>query len=97
MPFKDNANMEVVQGALRAFDASDVSKGELWDSEASGKDNVGFFAKFNPPVVANGKVFVAAFQQERKDNGQHFKADGGLLPALVIYGRKCEIAVPKCQ
>lgn len=88
MPFNGNANMAVVQGALRAFDASDVSKGELWDSEASGKDNLGFFAKFNPPVVANGKVFVAAFQQERIDNGEHFKADGGLQPALVIYGLK---------
>lgn len=88
MPFKDNANMAVVQGALRAFDASDVTKGELWDSEASGKDNLGFFAKFNPPVVANGKVLVCAFQQERIDNGEHFVANGGLQPALVIYGLK---------
>lgn len=94
MPFADNANMGVVWGVLRAFDASDVSKGELWDSEevvradGSRPDSVGFFAKFNPPVVANGKVYVAAFQQERIDNGHHRKAEGGLLPALVIYGVK---------
>ena len=88
MPFSDDANMNVVRGALRAFDASDVSKGEIWGSEDSGNanDGLGFFAKFNPPVVANGKVYVAAFQQERIDNGHHLKADGGLMPALVIYG-----------
>jgi hypothetical protein len=46
------------------------------------------FAKFNPPVVANGKLFATTFQQERIDNGVHFKAAGGLQPALVIYGLK---------
>lgn len=90
MPFAGNANMNVVPGALRAFDASDVSKPEIWGSEDSGdpNDSLGFFAKYNPPVVANGKVYVATFQQERIDNGQHRKADGGLQPALVIYGLK---------
>jgi hypothetical protein len=90
MPFGDNANMGVVRGTLRAFDASDIAKGEIWGSEDSGNpnDGLGFFAKYNPPVVANGKVYVAAFQQERIDNGHHLKADGGLMPALVIYGLK---------
>ena len=88
MPFADNANRTVVRGILRAFDATDVSKGELWDSELSGNDGLGFFAKFNPPVVANGKVYVAAFQQEsvETNTGAHSKAPGGLMPALVIYG-----------
>jgi hypothetical protein len=88
MPFAENANRAVVRGVLRAFDAADVSKGELWDSELSGNDGLGFFAKFNPPVVANGKVYVTAFQQENIDNntGAHSKAHGGLMPALVIYG-----------
>jgi hypothetical protein len=90
MPFNGNSNHEVVRGALRAFDASDVSKGQLWGSEDSGNpnDRLGWFAKFNPPVVANGKVYVAAFQQERIDNGVHRKAEGGDQPALVIYGLK---------
>jgi hypothetical protein len=90
MPFNGNANHEVVRGALRAFDASDVSKGQLWGSEDTGNpnDGVGFFAKFNPPVVANGKVFITAFQQENIDNGIHKKNPAGLLPALVMYGLK---------
>jgi len=33
MPFSDNANQGVVRGAIRAFDASDVSKGQIWGSE----------------------------------------------------------------
>jgi hypothetical protein len=90
MPFAENANRAVVRGVLRAFDATDVSKGELWDSEQSGNDSLGFFAKFNPPVVANGKVYAAAFQQENIDTntGAHSIAHGGLMPALVIYGPK---------
>lgn len=90
MPFAENANHAVVRGVLRAFDATDVSKGELWDSEQSDTDRLGFFAKFNPPVVANGKVYVAAFQQESIDTNTqvHTKAQGGLMPALVIYGLK---------
>jgi hypothetical protein len=90
MPFAENANHAVVRGVLRAFDATDVSKGELWDSEQSGNDGLGFFAKYNPPVVANGRVYVAAFQQESVDTNTqiHTRAPGGLMPALVIYGVK---------
>jgi len=76
MPFDDNANRQVVRGILRAFDASDVSKGEIWDSESTGRDNdrLGQFAKYCPPVVANGKVYVATFQQETiLATGAHIK------------------------
>jgi outer membrane protein assembly factor BamB len=89
MPLAGNANHLVVRGVLRAFDASDVSKPELWDSESTGNQNdrLGQFAKFCPPTVANGKVYMATFQQENVTaSGQHVKAQGGDQPALVIYG-----------
>jgi hypothetical protein len=89
MPYAGNANHLVVRGILRAFDASDVSKAELWDSENTGNQNdrLGQFAKFCPPTVANGKVYVATFQQEFVTaNGTRLKAQGGDQPALVIYG-----------
>jgi hypothetical protein len=89
MPFGDNANHKVVRGILRAFDASDVSKGEIWDSESTGRNNdrLGQFAKYCPPVVANGKVYVATFQQETiLSTGAHIKTNIGDQPALVIYG-----------
>lgn len=93
MPSGQNANMTVVRGVLRAFDASDVSNGsngQLWSSEDFGipTDSLGMFAKFCPPTVANGKVYVATFQQERVDNGTHEKMQGGEQLALAIYGPK---------
>jgi hypothetical protein len=89
MPFAGNANHLVIRGVLRAFDASDVSKPELWDSESTGNnyDRLGQFAKYNPPTVANGKVYVATFQQETVTaNGTHIKNPQGDQPALAIYG-----------
>jgi hypothetical protein len=50
----------VVDGVLRAFDAEDVSV-ELWNSDRDSRDQLGKFAKFPAPTVANGKVFVATF------------------------------------
>lgn len=59
-----DANRRTVPGALRAFDATDVSK-ELWNSQQNaGQDELGNFAKFCPPTVANGKVYVATFSGE---------------------------------
>jgi hypothetical protein len=48
-------------GVLYALDATDLSK-VLWHSELNAeRDAVGIIAKFNPPVVVNGKVYVASF------------------------------------
>ena len=90
MPLADNANKQVVRGVLRALDASDISKPELWDSESTGhpNDRLGQFAKFCPPTVANGKVYVVTFQQEIiLENGIHQVAPPPAdQPALAIYG-----------
>ena len=54
----------IVPGVLRAFDANDLSR-ELWNSQQNGsRDQFGNFAKFNTPVVANGKVYLATFSQQ---------------------------------
>jgi hypothetical protein len=92
MPYAVNANLQVARGVLRALDASDVSKPQLWDSENSGNDNdrLGQFAKFCPPAVANGKVYVATFQQETigHDGVHRPTPPPGDQPALAIYGLK---------
>src|ERR1019366_3262131 len=55
----DAENNPPVPGALYAFDANNVAN-ELWDSTMnSARDNLGNFAKFVPPLVVNGKVYVA--------------------------------------
>jgi outer membrane protein assembly factor BamB len=45
-------------GRVLAFDAEDVSKPPLWSSDGNPADASGLFAKFSPPTVANGKVYV---------------------------------------
>jgi hypothetical protein len=51
-------------GALHAFDAEDVSR-ELWNSSMkSSRDGFGNFAKFVPPLVANGRVYVATWSNQ---------------------------------
>jgi hypothetical protein len=48
-----------VPGALQAFDAENVAN-ELWSSTTNpSRDNYGNFAKFVPPLIVNGKVYVA--------------------------------------
>ena len=67
--------MGTVSGVLRAFDALDLKK-ELWNSEQNpARDKVGMFAKFCPPVVANGKVYLATFRDDATQKNK-----------LVVYG-----------
>jgi len=61
LPFRGDANQHVVPGILRAFDAADVQH-ELWNSKQNAaRDDVGNFAKFCSPTVADGKVFLPTF------------------------------------
>jgi hypothetical protein len=48
-------------GILRAFDAADLTR-ELWNSnQDSARDSSGSWAKWCPPTIANGKVYLATF------------------------------------
>jgi hypothetical protein len=59
--YTGDANQAVRPGIIHAYDAQDVSH-ELWNSEQfSVRDSVGSYAKFVPPTVANGKVYLATF------------------------------------
>lgn len=85
-----------VKGMLIAFDAEDVTK-ELWrsqgkDANASDtKDSFGLLARFNPPTIANGKVFVGT-----AGDAEPLQRYGGPRPAqtgpanyyLTVYGLK---------
>ncbi|MGZ3820209.1 MAG: hypothetical protein ACXVB6_06435, partial [Mucilaginibacter sp.] len=50
-------------GILRAFDASDITK-ELWNNNQNSADNAGYYAKFSPPTIANGHVYLATFSNK---------------------------------
>jgi outer membrane protein assembly factor BamB len=59
VPLNGTTTASTPPGILRAFDASDVSK-ELWDSQQNAtRDAMGNVAKFTPPTIANGKVYLA--------------------------------------
>ena len=60
----DAQNNPPVPGALVAFDASDVSK-QLWNSTTDAThDSFGNLAKFVPPLVANGRVYVVTWSNQ---------------------------------
>ena len=52
-----------VAGALYAFNAENVTQ-KLWDSTLVLSDALASYAKYTPPTVANGKVYVATFSNE---------------------------------
>ncbi len=93
-----------VKGMLMAFDAGDVTR-ELWRSQAKDAENsdtpdsFGLLARFVPPTIAGGKVFVATFgdREERrayfagKRPRVHYPARSGEEPGayyLAVYGIK---------
>ena len=72
----DAENNPPVPGELHAFDAENVSQ-ELWNSTMNAsRDGFGNFAKFVPPLVANGKVYVATWSNQ--------VAVYGLLPTYTV-------------
>ena len=55
------ARISNAPGVLHAYDATNVGN-ELWNSyQNQARDDYGYYAKFNPPTVANGKVYVPTF------------------------------------
>jgi len=57
LPRIGDANQMTVPGGLYAYDAENLKF--LWSSTAAGDDPLNF-AKGSPPIVANGKVYVAS-------------------------------------
>jgi hypothetical protein len=68
-PLNGDAEHANVPGLLQAIDATDVTH-ELWNSNLKGiRDSVGTFAKFVPPTIANGKLYLATFSRTVKVYG----------------------------
>jgi len=66
-PVLGNANNEIVDGALVAYDATTAANGtmkQLFHSDAKAANKLGKFAKFSTPVVANGMVYVGTFSNK---------------------------------
>jgi hypothetical protein len=75
-PYNGDALHHSIQGVLYALDANTLNL--LWtDKTNDARDEIGMFAKYVPPVVANGKVYVPNF-------GPVGNTDG--TGNLVVYG-----------
>jgi hypothetical protein len=90
VPLDGDANQfRGVQGILLALDAQDVSK-QLWTSELGGaRDRLGLFAKYAPPTIAGGKVFVATYGDREVQRSYGGNARPTQFPArysVVVYG-----------
>jgi hypothetical protein len=89
-----DASESAVPGILRAYDASNVAV-ELWNSQQNpGRDGVGNFAKFCPPTIADGKVFLATFSNKLDVYGLF--APGILAQpsnAIVVSGEAITLSV----
>jgi hypothetical protein len=78
-----DANNATKPGVLRAFNAENLSV-ELWNSKTnSARDGVGNFAKFNPPLVANGRVYIGNFSTSTSANTDQLVVYGLLAPSIV--------------
>jgi hypothetical protein len=64
MTVSRDANHATVPGVLRAFDAANLSI-ELWNSQQNAaRDSFGNHAKYCPPTIANGRVYMATFSNQ---------------------------------
>jgi outer membrane protein assembly factor BamB len=61
-PFNQDALADVVRGVLRVFDANTLE--QLWSTDKNTPGDIFSFAKFCPPTIANGKVYLATFSDK---------------------------------
>ena len=59
MPLEDDAFVQTVRGVLRVLDANTLEM--LWSSDQYEPDDSFNFAKYVPPTIVNGKVYLATF------------------------------------
>jgi outer membrane protein assembly factor BamB len=82
-PYNGNAAYHPIQGVLYAFNADTLSL--LWtDKTKDARDEIGMFAKYVPPVVANGKLYVPNFGPVGNTDGSGNLVAYGLLQQLTV-------------
>ena len=67
LPGDPDSNVAPTANILRAYDVSTIGSGTLqsiWDSETEPNDRVGAATKFAPPLVANGRVYQATYDNQ---------------------------------
>ncbi len=82
-PYAGDSLHQNTQGVLYAFNADTLSL--LWtDKTNDARDEIGMFAKYVPPLVANGKVYVPNFGPVGNTDGTGNLVVYGLLNTLTV-------------
>ncbi len=78
-----DANNATKPGVVRAYNAEDLAQ-ELWNStQNSTRDDLGNFAKFNPPLVADGRVYIGSFSASTTPLSDKLVVYGLLAPRII--------------
>jgi len=62
LPLKDDAFVQIVRGTMKVFDANTLE--QLWSTDKNDPEDIFNFAKYCPPTIANGKVYLATFSDK---------------------------------
>jgi alpha-glucosidase len=83
-PLNGDANRHNVEGILEAYDAAHIANSEpIWTNRQNlARDGGGFFAKYSPPTIADGRVYLSTFAPENPDR----TPIAGGSARLVVYG-----------
>jgi outer membrane protein assembly factor BamB len=81
IPYKDDAWVEIVRGTLRGFDAETLEL--LWSTDVNDPTDNFDFAKYVPPTVANGKVYLPTASDRLNVYGLNSPHTGVVAPAKV--------------
>jgi hypothetical protein len=91
-PYNGDALHQSAQGVLYAFNADTLSL--LWtDKTNDARDEIGMFAKYVPPVVANGKVYVPNFGPVGNTDGTGNLVVYGLVNQLTVTAANATMTV----
>ncbi|MDE3195856.1 MAG: hypothetical protein KGN84_05910, partial [Acidobacteriota bacterium] len=60
IPCEDDAWVKIVRGCFYAFDAENIAR-PIWSTLANDRSDYFDFAKYVPPTIANGRVYLATF------------------------------------
>jgi outer membrane protein assembly factor BamB len=79
IPAQDDAWVEIVRGAMRAFRADTLEL--LWSTDVNDSADHFDFAKNVPPTIANGKVYLATFSDRVNVYGLDSQVAAAAQPA----------------
>jgi hypothetical protein len=91
LPHKDlnDPTATAVPGRLYAFEGVNLGK-PIWESDTNPADDLGFIAKFVPPTIADGEVFVASFPKDMAGvTTGHLQVYGIQCPSTCANGTQC--------